>query len=110
LDVALPADQLEFPPALFLSSADAAQLNRYFKIVSRKLGTDPEQIAIETDQGSTDPRFSGYLEKQVRHLKAVLPTVWRFHKQAAEAGDAVLVIDLRARDIEIPEEIELAVY
>jgi hypothetical protein len=110
LDITLPADDLEFSPALFLTSANADQLRHYFKIAARRLGTDPEQIAIGVSQDNSDPRFSGYLDKQVRHLKAILPSVWRFHRQALDAGDSVLVIDLRARDIEIPEEIELAIY
>jgi hypothetical protein len=56
----------------------------------------------------SDPRFTDYLDKQLRHLREALPLVWRFHERAAEAGDAVLVIDLRARDLEIPEQFELA--
>src|SRR5262249_34970660 len=44
----------------------------------------------------------------LRHLREALPLVWHFHERAVDSGDAILVVDLRARDLEIPEEIELA--
>jgi len=107
LDVELPSDGLEFPPALFMSSVTPAQLRRYLKLANRHLGTDPDAAARRFVQTEHDPRFSDYLNKQVRHLREALPLVWRFHERAAQAGDAILVVDLRARDLEIPEEIEL---
>jgi hypothetical protein len=108
LDVELPADGLEFPPALFMSSATPAILERNFKLARRRLGNNPDEIAAGIRHTERDPRFTDYLDKQLRHLREALPLVWRFHERAAEAGDSVLVIDLRARDLEIPEEFELA--
>jgi hypothetical protein len=108
LDVELPADGLEFPPALFMSSVTPANLARNLKLARRRLGNNPDEIAAGINHNEHDPRFTDYLNKQLRHLREALPLVWRFHERAAEAGDAVLVIDLRARDLEIPEEFELA--
>jgi hypothetical protein len=45
--------------------------------------------------------------RKLRHLREALPLVWRFHERAVQAGDAILVVDLRARDLEIPDEVEL---
>jgi hypothetical protein len=107
LDIELPRDEGELPPALFMTSVDSNMLQRHLKAARRRLGEDPDKAANRFVQRERDPRFAGYLEKQVRHLREALPLVWRFHERAAEAGDAVLVVDLRARDLEIPEEIEL---
>lgn len=108
LEVELPADDLELLPALFMSSATAEAIKRQLKIARRKLGGTPEIAASRIGAPDRDPRFAGYLQKQVRHLREALPKVWRFYESAAEAGQAVLVIDLRARDLEIPEAVELA--
>lgn len=107
LDIELPGDGGEMLPALFMTSGDADTLRRYFKIARRRLGNDPQQIANRMRPSERDPRFADYLDKQVRHLREALPLVWDFHEQAIEAGDAILVVDLRARDLEIPEEFEL---
>lgn len=107
LDIELPRDESELPPALFMTSVDPDTLQRHLKIARRRLGDDAEKAASRFVQRERDPRFAGYLEKQVRHLREALPSVWRFHEEAAEAGDAILVVDLRARDLEIPEEVEL---
>ncbi len=108
LDIELPRDDGELPPALFMTSVDPDMLHRHLKTARRRLGDDPDKAANRFVQRERDPRFAGYLDKQIRHLREALPLVWRFHQRAAEAGDAILVVDLRARDLEIPEEIELA--
>lgn len=108
LDVELPGDGGEFPPPLFMTSADSDLLRRSLKAARRRLGSSPEAVAIRLGQGERDPRFADYLDKQIRHLREALPLVWHFHERAAEANEAILVVDLRARDLEIPEEIELA--
>ena len=107
LDVELPGDGGDFPPPLFMTSADPVLLRRYLKIARRRLGSSPEAAASRLAQGERDPRFADYLDKQIRHLREALPLVWRFHERAADANEAILVVDLRARDLEIPEEIEL---
>ncbi len=107
LDLELPGDGLELAPALFMSSAVPATIQRQLKIARRKLGTSPEVAISRISVPDRDPRFAGYLQKQVRHLSVALPKVWHFYEVAAEAGEAVLVVDLRARDLEIPEAIEL---
>ena len=107
LDVELPGDGGEFPPPLFMTSAPADLLPRYLKIARRRLGSSPEAVASNLGQGERDPRFADYLDKQIRHLREALPLVWHFHERAAAAEEAILVVDLRARDLEIPEEIEL---
>ncbi len=107
LDVELPADGSELPPALFMTSGDADLLRRYLKIARRQLGETPEKAASRFVQHERDPRFSDYLNKQLRHLREALPLVWHFHERAVEANNAIIVVDLRARDLEIPEEVEL---
>lgn len=107
LDIELPDDGGDIAPALFLTSADPETLRREVRIAKRRLGLDPQKAVNRFVQREQDPRFSGYLEKQLRHLRQALPLVWDLHDQAAEAGDAILVVDLRARDLEIPEEFEL---
>ncbi len=110
LEVELPGDELEYPPALFMTSSTPEMIRRHLKIARRKLGTTPEIAINRIAAPDRDPRFAGYLQKQLRHLRDALPKVWSFYEVAAEAGQAVLVIDLRARDLEIPEEVELALY
>ncbi|MEP7285269.1 MAG: hypothetical protein ABI947_05820 [Chloroflexota bacterium] len=107
LDITLPSDGLEFPPALFMSSVDPVALRRQLRVAHKRLGDDPETAAGRFVQTERDPRFSAYLDKQMRHLRETLPAVWRLHEHTAETGDALLVVDLRARDLEIPEEVEL---
>ncbi len=108
LDVDLPSDGEELAPALFMTSAGPTLLRRYLRIARQQLAETPEEAVKQFVQSEPDPRFSAYLDKQIRHLREALPLVWHFHERAADAGDAVLVVDLRARDLEIPEEIELA--
>ncbi len=107
LDVELPGDGGDFPPPLFMTSTDPELLKRSLKAARRRLGSSPETVASRLGQGERDPRFADYLDKQIRHLREALPLVWHFHERAAEANQAILVVDLRARDLEIPEEIEL---
>ncbi len=107
LDVELPGDDLEFPPALFMSSATPAMLAQHIRVAQRRLGNNPEEAGTRFVQSEHDPRFTAYLNKQVRHLREALPLIWHLYERASEAGDAVLVVDLRARDLEIPEEVEL---
>jgi hypothetical protein len=80
-----------------MTSVDPNTLQRHLKVARRRLGEDPDKAANRFVQRERDPRFAGYLEKQVRHLREALPLVWRFHERAAEAGDAVLVVDPRHR-------------
>jgi hypothetical protein len=109
LDVELPGDGGEFPPPLFMTSADPDLVRRSLRVARRRLGSSPEAVASRLAQrGERDPRFADYVDKQIRHLREALPLVWHFHEHAAEANESVLVVDLRARDLEIPEEIELA--
>jgi len=107
LDVDLPSDGNELSPALFMTSANPTTLRKHLRIAKKQLDDTPEEAIKRFVQHELDPRFSAYLDKQIRHLREALPLVWHFHERAAEAGDAVLVVDLRARDLEIPEEIEL---
>jgi hypothetical protein len=107
LNVELPNDGSEFPPALFLTSVGPEGLRRQLRIARRRFGNDPDAVAARLVQRENDPRFAAYLDKQVRLLREALPLVWHFYERAAEAGDALLVVDLRARDLEIPDEVEL---
>ncbi len=107
LNIELPNDGNEFPPALFLSSVAPAGLRRQLRIARRRLGDDPDLAAKRLVQRENDPRFAAYLDKQVHLLREALPRVWHFYERAAEAGNGILVVDLRARDLEIPDEVEL---
>jgi hypothetical protein len=107
LDVELPADGAPFRPTLFTSSAMPDVISRRMKLARRRLGTDPEQIAQAIADSEAEERFALYMTKQYRHLREALPLVWRFYEDAAQAGGAVLVVDLRARDLETPDEVEL---
>lgn len=110
LELELPEDDQPISPSLFLHSADHAKIRQQLKIARRKLGSTPEIALTRISTSQRDPRFSGYLQKQVRHLKEALPKVWHFYEAAAEADQAILLIDLRARDLEIPEAFELSLY
>ncbi len=106
LDIELPSDGQEFHPALFMSSADPAWVRLHLKAAHR-LGENAEQAIQHFSAGERDPRFIDYVNKQVRHLREAFPRVWHFYERAAAAQFAILVVDLRARDLEIPEEVEL---
>jgi hypothetical protein len=80
------------------------------RIARRKLGSTPDIALTRIEAPDHDPRFAGYLRKQVRHLRDALPKVWDFYSHAAEADQAVLVIDLRARDLDSLEPVELAAF
>lgn len=109
LEMELPGDGLEFAPALFMTSVPPEKIKQHLKIARRKLGPTPDIAISRIGTGEKgDPRFAGYLQKQVRHLHDALPKVWAFYEAAAAANQAVLAIDLRARDLEIPEAFELA--
>ncbi len=110
LELELPADGQPLPPSLFLISADPDTIKRQLKFARRKLGPTPDIALTRIDAPDRDPRFAGYLRKQVRHLHDALPKVWQFYARAAEAGQAIVVIDLRARDLEILEPVELAAF
>jgi hypothetical protein len=107
LDFQLPADSGSLTPSLFLTGGTAESIARYLKIARRKLGGSPELVLERLEIQDRDPRFAGYLRKQVRHLREALPLVWNFHVRAVDAGNAVLLVDLRARDLEIPDAVEL---
>jgi hypothetical protein len=108
LEMELPGDGLEYPPSLFLSSAAPEMIKRFIRVAQRKLGPSPELAAMRIAVESNDPRYAAYLQKQVRHLRDALPKVWNFYAAAEQAGQAVIVIDLRARDLEIPDAVEMA--
>ncbi len=91
----------------FMSSATPAMLAQHIRVAQRRLGNNPEEAGARFVQSEHDPRFTAYLNKQVRHLREALPLIWHLYERASAAGDAVLVVDLRARDLEIPEEVEL---
>jgi hypothetical protein len=110
LELEMPADDQPISPSLFLHSADPIRVRQQLKIARRKLGSTPEVALRRIGAPQRDPRFAGYMQKQVRHLKEALPKVWHFYEAAAEADQAVLVVDLRARDLEIPEAFELSAY
>jgi hypothetical protein len=107
LNIELPGDGSLFPPSLFMTSADPELLRRYLRIARRRLGSDPEMAANRFVQNERDPRIAAFLDWQLRHLREALPLVWRFHERAVQVGQAILVVDLRARDLEIPDEVEL---
>ncbi len=107
LNIELPNDGNEFPPALFLASGGPEGLRRQLRVARRRLGSDPDLVARRLVQEETDPRFAAYLDKQIRLLREALPLVWHFYERAANAENGILVVDLRARDLEIPDEVEL---
>ena len=73
--------------------------------VADRSGGFHRATAVETEQRLEALRFGQNL---LRHLREALPKVWNFYDKAVEEGNAVLVIDLRARDLEIPDAVELA--
>jgi hypothetical protein len=108
LDLELPGDGLEFPPALFMSSASSDSVQKLLKRAIRSFGPTPAIAIQNIEVQSSDPRYRGYLEKQVRHLRIALPKVWAFFAEAGTYHQAVISVDLRARDVEIPESVEMA--
>jgi hypothetical protein len=106
LEAEIPRDGKVFPPALFMTSAAPGVLRAHLKVARKLLGSDPESAASRFTVGSADRRVANYLEKQVRHLRETLPVVWHFHERAAEVEQAILVVDLRARDLDIPDAAE----
>lgn len=106
LEIALPNDGAPFPPPLFLCSQTPEGVQLHLKAARRALGSDAERAARHFATNVRDPRFLGYLNKQLRHLREALPRVWRFYERAAEAGNAILVVDLRARDLFEPDAVE----
>jgi hypothetical protein len=108
LEFELPQDEAAFAPTLFSTSAMPAQVQLRMELARRRLGKTPERVAAQFVSDERDKRFAGYLKKQMRHLREALPLVWRFYERAAEAGEAILVVDLRARDLEIPDKVESA--
>ena len=110
LELELPADGQALPPSLFLISADSKTIKSHLKVARRKLGPTPDIALARIEAPDRDPRFAAYLRKQVRHLQDALPKVWQFYLRAAETDQAVLVIDLRARDLDSLEPVELAAF
>jgi len=106
LEVNLPNDGAPFPPPLFLCSQAPEGVQLHLRAARKALGADAERAARHFAVNVRDPRFLGYLNKQLRHLREALPLVWRFYERAARAGEAVLVVDLRARDLFVPEAVE----
>ncbi len=106
LEVNLPSDGAPFPSPLFLCSQAPEGVQLHLSAARKVFGADPERAARHFAVSVRDPRFLGYLNKQLRHLREALPLVWRFYERAAQAGAAVLVVDLRARDLFVPDAVE----
>lgn len=107
LELDLPDDDKVYAASLFTTSLSPARVVKFMQKAKRRLGTDPDQVAGLLVGEAMDERFSLYFDKQLRHLREALPLVWRFYERAIAAGDAILVVDLRARDLDIPEAVEL---
>jgi len=103
----LPADGEPIPPSLFTVSASPETIRLHLKVARRKLGPTSETALLRIEASERDPRLAGYLHKQLYHLSEALPKVWHFYQRAMEAGHSVLVVDLRARDLEQLDEVEL---
>ena len=106
LDIELPADGQPFPPTLFSASAGSDAVRQHLKTARRKLGSTPDVALARIEAPERDPRLAGYLHKRLHHLNEALPKVWGFYQKAADAGQSVLVVDLRARDLAELDEIE----
>lgn len=106
LEITLPNDRSPFPPPLFLCSQPPAGVQMHLRAARKALGADAERAARHFATNVRDPRFLGYLNKQLRHLREALPRVWHFYERAAEANAAILVVDWRARDLFEPEAVE----
>lgn len=107
LEVELPRDGLPFPPSLFLASLPPEGVVQHLKLARKTLGADAERASGRFAVNVRDPRMLGYLNKQLKFMQQGLPKVWKFFERAAADQHAVLVVDLRARDVFIPEAIEL---
>lgn len=107
LELELPTDDEPLAPTLFTTSVTPLMLQMRMELAKRRLGTNPERIAAQLTTNERDKRFAGYMRKQMRHLREALPLVWRFYERALTAHEAILVVDLRARDLEIPDAVEL---
>ncbi|PJF34651.1 MAG: hypothetical protein CUN49_14585 [Candidatus Thermofonsia Clade 1 bacterium] len=108
LEIGLPNDGAPFPPTLFLCSQAPEGVRLHLKVARKVLGADAERAARHFAVNTRDPRFLSYLNKQLRHLRDALPRVWHFYERAEQAGQAVLLVDLRARDLFEPDAVELA--
>lgn len=106
IEVDMPRDNYPFPPAMFLTSADPETVELHLRLARRHLGAQGERIGGRLGS-SRDVRVAGYLNKIIRHLREAVPLVMKFYERAAEAGDAILIVDLRARDVFIPDAVEL---
>jgi hypothetical protein len=106
LEITLPSDGAPLAPALFLCSQAAEGVQLHLKAARKALGADAERAARHFAVNVRDPRLLGYLNKQMRHLREGLPRVWQFYERAAAAQEAVLVVDLRARDVFTPDAVE----
>jgi hypothetical protein len=109
LEIELPPDSLELPPSLFIASGSPDQVKRSLKIARRRLGATSAQAITKLEVSGTDPRYVGYLRRTLRHLQGALPKVWDFFEQAERHQQAVILVDLRARDVEILDPVEMAV-
>lgn len=110
MGIALPDSEQgdsEFNPSLFFTSLDPDAVQTYMQIVAEQLGTNPDKIARNVRPERSDSRSRAYYQAQIAHLRSALPKVWRFHERASSASEAVVVVDLRARDVFIPDAVEL---
>lgn len=106
LEVEMPRDGQPFPPALFTSSAGPESALTHVRLARKVLGPDAERAGGRFATNVRDRRMLGYLNKQLRHFRATLPRLWRLYERAAETETGILVVDLRARDLFIPDPIE----
>jgi len=107
LEIDFPRDEQPFPPSLFLCSASAENVRVHLKVARRALGLSAERLGGRFGANVRDPRLRGYMDKLLRNLQIVVPTVWNFFDRAVADNQAVLVVDLRARDVFIPDAAEL---
>ena len=107
LELDLPDDHKAYAASLFTTSLSPERVVKFMQKAKRRLGADPDRVAAMLVSEESDARFSLYVDKQMRHLREALPLVWHFYERAIAAKDAILVVDLRARDLDIPEAVEL---
>lgn len=103
LEIEFADDGASFPPALLLTSGEPAALTKHLDIMREEIGSTPAEWHAHLVVADSDPRFIGYFKKHLNHIRDVLPRLWAFYQEAITEGHAIVVIDLRALKIEIPE-------
>jgi hypothetical protein len=108
LELEMPHDGAELPPQLFLVSGGKEIITGHLEIVRGLFAGNPANVAKMLRATTRDRRFQAYFDKMMNLLRETLPQVWQFWESAEKAGMAIVVIDLRARDVFIPSPEELA--